>query len=149
MSSDIEYDSIIFNNKEYQYEYNTCRDGYAVRIVLPNDHWITKYINYSGHLHKNIDNEQIPVECMMGLDEDFIEKYNDLFKYEINFAKGPLKYWQPDYSYGIFSRYGDIRENKTTKIGWFVYIREYDKEEIEKSIKSVLQTLCDIEKKEK
>ena len=139
--------SIIFNDKEYKYEYNTCSDGYAVRILFPNDHWITQYIKYSGHLHKTINGEQIPVECVMNLDEDFKEKYNDLFKYEINFAKGPLKYWQPDYSYGIFSRYGDICENKITKIGWFVYIREYDKEEIEKSVLSVLQTLCDIEKK--
>ena len=138
--------SIIFNDKEYKYEYNTCSAGYAVRILLPNDNWITQYINYSGHLHKTINEEQIPVECMMDLDKDFKEKYNDLFKYEINFAKGPLKYWQPDYSYGVFSRYGDIRENKTTKIGWFVHIREYDKEEIEKSILSVLQTLLSIEK---
>lgn len=138
--------SIIFNDKEYKYEYNTCRDGYAVRILLPNDHWITNYINYSGHLRKTINGEQIPVECMMGLDKEFIEKNCSLFEYEINFATGPLKYWQPDYSYGLFSRHGDIRENKITKIGWFVHIREYDKEEIEKSIKSILQTLCNIEK---
>ena len=139
--------AIIFEDKEYQYEYNKCSDGYAVRLILPNDHWITKYINYSGHLHKTINGEQIPVECMMGLDDYFKEKYHDKFEYEINYAKGPLKYWQPDYSYGIFSRYGEIMENKITKIGWFVYIREYDKEEIEKSIKIILQTLCDIEEK--
>ena len=149
MSSNIEYDSIIFNNKEYQYEYNRCNDGYAVRIVLPNDHWITKYINYAGHLHKTINGEQIPVECMLSLNSEFLEKYEYEFKYEINFAKRPFKYWQPDYSYGIFSRYGEIKENKITKIGWFVYIREYDKEEIEKSVISILQTLCNIEEKEK
>ena len=146
MSSDIEYNSIIFNDKEYQYEYNTCSEGYAVRIILPNDHWITKYINYSGHLHKTINGDKIPVECMLSLDRDFIEKYEDDFKYEITFAKRPLKYWQPDYSYGMFSKYGEIRENKITKIGWFVYIREYDKEELENSVISILQTLCDIEK---
>ena len=147
MSSDIKYELFSLNGKEYKYEYNTCSNGYAVRIVLPNEHWITKYINYSGHIHKTINGEQIPVECMLSLDNEFLEKYE--FKYQINFAKRPLKYWQPDYSYGIFSSYGEIKENKITQIGWFVYIREYDKEEIEKSVTSILQKLCDIEEKEK
>lgn len=138
---------IIFNSNEYEYECNYCSEGYAVRLILPNEHWITKYINYSGCIHKTIDNEEIPVECVMRLDRNFEEKNSNLFEHEINFAIRPLKYWQPDYSYGVFSQHGDIRENKITKIGWFVYIRNYDKEEIEESVKSVLQTLFDIEKK--
>jgi hypothetical protein len=147
--------SIVFNNETYLYEFNKCSDGYAVRLILPNDHWITKYIYYSGHLYKTINDEKIPVECMMSIDDEFIEKYNNSndkisFKYEINFAKKPLKYWQPDYSYGVFSRYGNIAENTITKIGWFIYTRtyneDYDKEEIETSVTSILQTIFDIEK---
>ena len=135
---------LLFNNTEYTYEYNSCSHGQAVRLILSNDHWITKYINYTGHLYKSIGSEQIPVECMMNLDEEFKKEYEHLFRYEINFAKRPLQYWQPDYSYGIFSKYGDIRENKITQIGWFVYIRDYDKEEIETSLKNVLETLLRI-----
>lgn len=101
-------DVITYNDKEYNYEYNTCIDGYAVRIILPNDHWITKYINYSGFLHKTIDNEDIPVENVQSIDENFIEKYRENFEHEINYAKKPLKYWQPDYSYGCFSKYGNV-----------------------------------------
>lgn len=137
---------LLFNSTEYTYEYNSCSDGQAVRLMLPNAHWITKYINYSGHLYKSIGSEKIPVECMMDLDEEFRKEHEHLFGYEINFVKRPFQYWQPDYSYGIFSQYGDIQENKKTQIGWFVYIREYDKEEIETSVKNVLETLAAIEK---
>ena len=69
---------------EYSYEHNSCSDGQAVRLLLPNDHWITKYINYSGHLYKSIGTEKIPVECVMSLDEEFQKDYEHLFEYKIN-----------------------------------------------------------------
>jgi hypothetical protein len=141
--SSTSYGLFTFNDKEYEYEYNTCYAGYAVRVKLPNDHYITKYIKYSGHLHISINDEKIPVENMQSINPELDEK----FEYEINYAQGPLKYWLPDYSYGPFSRHGKIVENITTKLGWFLNIREYDKEKIESSISSVLQTLEDIEEK--
>jgi len=133
--------TVTFNGEVYNYEYNNTEyRETAVRLLLPNDHWITEFIERSNEMDIKMDNgEYLPYEGPQRINDDFLEKHKGEFRYELNFGKKPIRYFQPDYRYGIFTRVGKIVENDITKIGWYVYTENED--EVENSVKSVLKTL--------
>jgi hypothetical protein len=131
--------TLTFNGEVYNYEYNNTEyREIAVRLLLPNDHWIAKFIERSNEMViKMDDGEYLPYEGPQRINDDFLEKYQRDFKYELNYGKKPIRYFQPDYKNGMFTRIGKIVENNITKIGWFVY----SDDEIESSVQSILNTL--------